>query len=574
MLLDHAALLTSQATVLTANFFTHHLSGPRKPSWPIQLTLMCAAMRTLTDHTHLVDVEMLRRFINLPFAFTPSDIIVTPVSFKVLNRGLKGMLGELEEKETGIREISCEWVVPKSLWRKINEEFRSSAANSKHIYIDDDGIKWSNEKVILYVHGGAYYLMSAKTHREINYRLSKVTGRRVFAINYRLAPEGPFPCGLHDAVHSFLYLIDPNGLAIQPENIVVAGDSAGGGLALALLFYLRDNHMPLPGGAVLFSPWVDLTMSCASWDQNQHYDYLFKQKDEDPLHPVKLYLHPHEERAKLVTHPYVSPLFGDLNHLPPLLIQCGDSEVLRDEIYLLAHKASETGTTFVQHEVYEDMVHVFQMFNFLEPATKALDSVGYFVKNIIPIYQRNTLLHQANRGRFSMPDYKLPRPVELTQQSSTCGYTSPTDLPPIKVDKSTSTHEDGIIVHSTSNNPYSRRTKENKPTSAPSHHRPMMNTSFLCSSNRNNKNNGHYNQCHPQRTRPQPTIKPLRSSSYPDLKQLYTDYNEHPAIKSSFVKSDGKTEEINDVDCEQMHMNGMMNKNGKKEVSVGVGPDR
>src|SRR5688572_5072867 len=94
-------------------------------------------------------------------------------------------------------------------------------------------------------------------------------------------------------------------------------------------------------------------MSCASWDQNQPYDYLFKQKDDDPLHPVNLYLHPYEDRAKLVTHPYVSPLFGDLNHLPPLLIQCGDSEVLHDEICLLAKKASKTGTTFVQHEVYE-----------------------------------------------------------------------------------------------------------------------------------------------------------------------------------------------------------------------------
>ena len=98
-------------------------------------------------------------------------------------------------------------------------------------------------------------------------------------------------------------------------------------------------------------------MSCASWDQNKPYDYLFKPKDDDPLHPVNLYLNPHE-RAKLVTHPYVSPLFGDLNHLPPLLIQCGDSEVLRDEIYLLAHKASETGTTFVQHEVYEGKLYI------------------------------------------------------------------------------------------------------------------------------------------------------------------------------------------------------------------------
>ncbi|CAG8672333.1 4_t:CDS:2 [Dentiscutata erythropus] len=387
-LLDHAVLLTSQATVLTANFLTHHLSGPRKPSWPIQLTLICAAMRALTEHTHLADVDKLRMFTSIPFTFTSSDIIVTPVSFRVLNRGLPGILKDLEDCETGNREISAEWVVPKGVWRKINDEYHLSAAHHKHIYIDPDGIKWSKEKVILYLHGGAYYLMSAKTHRDLNYRLSKVTGRRVFAINYRLAPESPFPCGLHDAVHAFLYLIDPNGLAIQPHNIVVAGDSAG---ALALLYYLRDNQMSLPGGAVLFSPWVDLTMSCASWDQNQPYDYLFKQKDDDPLHPVNLYLKP-EERSKLIKHPYVSPLFGDLNNLPPLLIQCGDSEVLRDEINELVKKASDTSTTFVQHEVYEDMVHVFQMFNFLEPAIKAMDSVGYFVRNVIPIHQRNTLI--------------------------------------------------------------------------------------------------------------------------------------------------------------------------------------
>ncbi|CAH1762183.1 10955_t:CDS:2 [Entrophospora sp. SA101] len=370
-LLDHAALLTTQATALAANFLTHHLSGPRKPSWPIQLTLMCAAMRNITEHTHLVDVETLRRVITMFFAFTPSDIIVTPVSFKIINRGLQGILKDLDEKEgssssSDCRVLSGEWVVPKPLWIQMNDEFHKSSANHKHIYVDQDGIKWSNEKVILYIHGGAYYLMSARTHRDLNYRLSQVTRRRVFAINYRLAPEGPFPCGLHDAVHSFLYLTDPNGLAIQPQNIIIAGDSAGGGLTLALLFYLRDNHMPLPG-------------------------------ESDPLNPVKLYLDPHEERANLAKNPYVSPLFGDLNHLPPLLIQCGDSEVLHDEICLLANKASETGTTFVQHEVYE--------------ATKAMDSVGYFVKNIIPIHQRNILLSQTyHHSNYSIPGIQLPSP--------------------------------------------------------------------------------------------------------------------------------------------------------------------
>ncbi|RIB18232.1 Alpha/Beta hydrolase protein [Gigaspora rosea] len=401
-LLDHVGLLTSQATVLTSNFLIHHLSGPCKPSWPIQLTLMRAAVRALTDHSHLASVDNLRMitFTNssIPFII-PSDIIVTPVSFRVFNRGLLGILKDLEDCESGNREISAEWVVPKGLWRKMNDDYHLSVSQQKHIYIDQDGIKWSNEKVILFIHGGGYCMLSTKTYRELNYRLSKATGRRVFAINYRLAPEFPFPCGLHDAVHSFLYLIDPNGLAIQPHNIVVVGDSAGGGLTLALLYYLRDNQMSLPGGVVLFSPWVDLTMSSASWNQNPSFDWLFKPKDDDPLHPVKLYLS-HEDRSKMIKHPYVSPLFGDLNNLPPMLIQCGDCELLTDEINELVKKISATGTTFVQHEVYEDMVHVFQAFNFLEQSIKALDSVGYFVRYVLPIHQRNTLIshnrHCAN----------------------------------------------------------------------------------------------------------------------------------------------------------------------------------
>src|SRR5256885_2133997 len=100
-------------------------------------------------------------------------------------------------------------------------------------------------------------------------------------------------------------------------------------------------------------PWCDLTMSCASWDHNEQYDLLFKPSDDEPLHPVKFYLSPYEERSYLVTHPYASPIFAELDHLPPLLIQCGEAEVLHDEICLLAHKASQTGTTFVRHEVYE-----------------------------------------------------------------------------------------------------------------------------------------------------------------------------------------------------------------------------
>lgn len=216
------------------------------------------------------------------------------------------------------------------------------------------------------------------------------------------------------------------------------------------------------------------------------------------------------------------------------------------------------------------MVHVFQMFNFLEPAAKAMDSVGYFVKNVIPIHQ-STLSSQANHKRYSVLGYNLQRPVELLRsQNSTPGHMSPLAFPSNKVDKSTSTQEDGIIInHPSSNNYYSKR-KDNKPTSLPSHNYPMLNTSSACFYNRNNRSGDNHHQQqrhhhqHIQHIRPQSTTRPLRSSSYPDLKQL--SYNEH----YSFVKFNGKTEEVNDNYEPKKSTNGMRN---KKYVSVGVGPD-
>lgn len=108
----------------------------------------------------------------------------------------------------------------------------------------------------------------------------------------------------------------------------------------------------MPSAAILMSPWVDLTMSCASWDTNQPFDYLPQPDDDDHMNPVKCLLGP-EGTRKWITHPYASPLFGDFTGFPPLLIQCGDAEVLRDEGTLLAHKASRAGV-HVEHEIYED----------------------------------------------------------------------------------------------------------------------------------------------------------------------------------------------------------------------------
>ncbi|KAG9293894.1 hypothetical protein G9A89_019232 [Geosiphon pyriformis] len=589
-LLEHAGLVTSQATRLTANFLAHHLTGPRRPSWPVQVTIMSSFMRNLSNHTHLADVKLIRRLCDFPNPLLPSDILVTPVSFKVYNRGLNGILKELDQRENGIREIDGEWVVQKSLWSKINTEYQVSVANKQHFWIDENNVKWSNEKVILAIHGGAYYVMSTRTHRDLHYRLSKATGRRVFATNYRLAPEGPFPCGLHDVIHSYLYLTDPNGLAIQPQNIVVSGDSAGGGLTLALIFYLRDQGMPLPGGVLLISPWVDLTMSCSSWESNQEFDILIKPKDEDAIHPVRLYLSPFEERSHLITHPYVSPLFGDMNHLPPILIQCGDSEVLRDEILLLADKIEKTGTTFVQCEIYEDMIHVFQTFGFLEPAQKAVDAAGYWVKNVLPLHHRNINLIRAqqcaraysvpntsqsielynagcsyadSRSSQSTPSFAVAEDTvsyedessseeesfvikdgcceELNNKLSGMAFYGPSEPLPTKCDKATSTEEDGIIL--SASNPIE--------TSAD------LKSSKIC-------------------LRPRRRVN-IRSSSNPELRQFYTispfnaptpeHYNDNRDV---FANWETKEIGLNKTESD-WYVKGHIPITKKETVDVGVG---
>ncbi|KAH7338792.1 Alpha/Beta hydrolase protein [Rhizoctonia solani] len=365
------AFVASKATDLAIDFALHHTRGPRKKSWGIEMTLITSFMRGVARHTRLTDITMLRLCMQLgSLVPPPPDALVTPVSFRVRSRGLRGLLAPFDELEYGAqrpkdesehhepRELSGEWIVGKELWTRLNKQWLQE---KKHHGVGHR----VPERVILYLHGGAYYVFSAATHRLITIPLSKYTDARVFAVDYRLAPETRFPGALHDAVHAYRRLTDE--LHVPPSRILVAGDSAGGGLTLALLMYLRDEGYELPSGAILFSPWVDLTMSCDSWDSNADVDVVPRPDADDPLNPVACYLGWGENMKKYITHPYASPLFGDFKGLPPLLIQSGDSEVLRDEITLLAHKATLAGVD-VRHELFEDAVHVFQMFPFL-PAT-------------------------------------------------------------------------------------------------------------------------------------------------------------------------------------------------------------
>ncbi|CAE6367628.1 unnamed protein product [Rhizoctonia solani] len=378
--------LASKATDLAIDFTLHHTRGPRKKSWGIEMTLISSFMRGVARHTRLADIAMLRLFMQLgSLVPPPPDALVTPVSFRIRSRELRGLLAPFDQLEYGgaqrskegyqssePRELSGEWVVGKELWTRLNKQWLHE--RKQH------GVGHRvPERVILYLHGGAYYVFDAATHRLITVPLSKYADARVFAVNYRLAPETRFPGALHDAVHAYRRLTDE--LHVPPSRILIAGDSAGGGLTLALLMYLRDEGYELPSGAILFSPWVDLTMSCDSWDSNADVDVVPRPDADDPLNPVACYLGWGESMKKYITHPYASPLFGDFKGLPPLLVQSGDSEVLRDEITLLAHKATLAGVD-VRHELFEDAVHVFQMFPFLPATRRAFRNVRSFVKQL------------------------------------------------------------------------------------------------------------------------------------------------------------------------------------------------
>ncbi|KAI9344207.1 Alpha/Beta hydrolase protein [Zopfochytrium polystomum] len=239
-------------------------------------------------------------------------------------------------------------------------------------------------RVVLYLHGGAYFICSRKTHRTVTWRVSKYSRCRLLVVDYRLAPEAVFPLALQDAISSFSYLIKECGY--KPHEIVLYGDSAGGGLAFALSLWLRDNPeqgLGLPAGAALLSPWMDLTHSMPSFRVHGAHDYLPYQA-KDPKYINENRNHFYVSDNSMLTNPYVSPFFAKedpLRPLPPMMIQVGDSERLRDEIL---HSVNSTfKNSPMQLEIYEGMVHVFQMFATIYKLSEfALKRLGGFAQEV------------------------------------------------------------------------------------------------------------------------------------------------------------------------------------------------
>ena len=229
----------------------------------------------------------------------------------------------------------------------------------------------AKDRAILYLHGGGYVQGSITSHQDLAQRISKVSETKVLILDYRLAPEHPFPAALEDSISAYEWLTNRKGY--NPKNLIIAGDSAGGGLTLATLVKLRDQGVPLPAAGVCLSPWTDLALTGESMKHKLHEDPFVS--PDGLMFDAGLYLGKTDPK-----NPYASPLYADFKGLPPLCIQVGSAEILLDDATRLAKRAKEAGVE-VQLDIWEDMVHVFQAFAVIAPeGTEGIIKIGEFIK--------------------------------------------------------------------------------------------------------------------------------------------------------------------------------------------------
>src|SRR5262245_52958251 len=226
------------------------------------------------------------------------------------------------------------------------------------------------ERALLYLHGGGYVVGSINTHRDLAGRLSRAAAARVLLIDYRLAPEHPYPAAVDDATTAYRWLLR-HGAA--PGRTVIAGDSAGGGLTVAALVALREAAEPLPAAGVCLSPWVDLEGIGASMTTRASVDPIVQKPGL--LWFASLYLGGADPRM-----PLAAPLYADLRGLPPLLIHVGEAETLFDDATRLAERARAAGVN-VTLEAWEDMIHVWHLFASLLPeGQQGVERVGEYIR--------------------------------------------------------------------------------------------------------------------------------------------------------------------------------------------------
>ncbi|UOQ52435.1 alpha/beta hydrolase [Hymenobacter cellulosivorans] len=260
--------------------------------------------------------------------------------------------------------------------------------------------KANPRRVLLYLHGGGYVLGSLNTHRSAVGALAQRCQMHALTIAYRKAPDFPFPAALDDALLAYRWLLKQG---YRPHDIIVAGDSAGGGLALALLLALRDNKEPLPAAGIGLSPWTDLELPTATIRRvaNEELQLLeaLAIRGWGGLYAA----------AAPLTAPLVSPVQASLHELPPLLLQTSDSEVLYDDVLTFAAKARCAGVP-VTLQTFEGLVHWWHLFwRFVPEARQALDQVAAFTNGVWAAQEEAARVLQSLRPSASHKQRNSPR---------------------------------------------------------------------------------------------------------------------------------------------------------------------
>ncbi|KAF0439332.1 alpha/beta-hydrolase [Gigaspora margarita] len=423
-------------SLLLTTILKHYTEGPPGKSWDLKFHLSVAALKN-NDGMQKLPIEEARKQFDqyIGQIKSPSNVVVKEVvlderyrqkSRIYLEKGLKQYEDVLDEK----------WKEP------------SDRLHGEWVYTKEESKNNEFDKVILHMHGGGYFLGTPKSERTLTAICSEHTKTRVLSIDYRLSPENQFPAALCDSVAAYLYLINPESDAgfkpINPKKIVFLGGSAGGGLILATLLFLRDAGLPLPGGAVALSPWVDLTHSMPSFldaeiDKADIVPKILGFRKIGPSSPIAdesianakaLSDKIAQKKPNIVGHPsfteipqiqlycanealaipYVSPMLAEsLGDLPPILCQVGGLERLRDEAILFSHKAANPheyqlpsyatknfkkspfkNPTKVILEVYDEMPHAWHLFTFSKHSQIAFERCCNFINRVISIEGENT----------------------------------------------------------------------------------------------------------------------------------------------------------------------------------------
>ncbi|MCB9598467.1 MAG: alpha/beta hydrolase [Sandaracinaceae bacterium] len=307
--------------VVSAGKLRRRRRGPLRAGWSVEVEAWTRVMHHYARRSTWLPLELQRRAIH---------VMVPP----------PGQPDDLELEPTRLGGVPCLWIRPRAA---------------------------DPARTLVYLHGGGYSIGSIHSHQDFITRLAREAGVYAVAVDYRLAPEHPYPAALEDARRVWSALL---ASGVDPARAVIAGESAGGGLTLSTLVALRDAGEPLPSGAALLSPWLDLTLSGASIDANARYDYL-------PRDVLEVYVR-RFLRDVPADHPLVSPLFAEHHGLPPLLVQAGEAEAIVDDSRRFHERARAAGVE-AELTVYDDMIHAFMLLTGMPHADRAVRELTRFI---------------------------------------------------------------------------------------------------------------------------------------------------------------------------------------------------